>query len=1187
MKNFRRLVVLLLAVTLVAAVAGLVACDKDVTITLDYNCNGEIPAKTLTLDEFTANGLGADPTREGYTFKGWFTQANGGEKFTASTVSQNITLYAQWEEKSAPVTKYVITYDCNGEKSTVEVPQGEYTLADCPVLRDNYLFEKYTCNGTDYNVGDKVNVTSDMTFTAVYSRVYTVTFVFNNGTEQTTKKTVKRNETVTMPDAPENAGQNFAYWEDDLGFSYLAGATSDPITSNTTFTARWAQPSVVSYKLDGGTIDADIADKTYLTGATVSLPSVEPEKEGWIFIGWQVGVTMYNKGDTFSMGASDISVIAKWEQAVKVTFLDNTLERDVEYPSFYVRQGYKATPIDPVARENYIFGGWFTDSTCTMEFVFGTTSVSRDVTLYAKWSHVYYRFTSVNDGAAWTIAGPSLDEARAGKIDREIILTLPERLVIPKSYEGKPVVGVTPDCEAFRFLCGDEGSNFTGLSPVRTIVIPNTFTEISNRAFYWCRSVQHYEFEDNGAQIRRIGDEAFYSNVALLEFTFPANVTECGNRVLEFCEKITALDMSGLNITEIEEASYYGCHDLAEIKFPATLKKIGAMAFRGCCKISKLDLPEGLERIEMGAFGNYAGDEVAALTGDLWENYISRKDDKGVAYADFTDTYSRLTEIKIPASVQFIGDFAFAWHKNATKLTIAEGSGLKHIGAYAFYRLEKVAEIKLPKTLEYLGGEVTRNEEGVATGFVRVDPVYKNREICRLYGAVFEGCTSLVSIEIPECVQYIIPRMFRNCTSLKEVVFEGKDVQFNGSWRAFAGCSSLEAFEISPTATLIADETFMDCTSLKTVTFGANSQLETIYNGVFMNCSSLTDINLPDTVKNIGAQAFKGCAKLTSVKLPAALTHIGTPSRTRYAEPGWGEVFAGTGITALALPQKVQYVQPYAFADMSELVTFEMDDNCTLSGFVIAANSANVRVSYTFLNCAKLQKVRFGKNFGLTLAGAAFGLYTFEGCDSLTNFEVASTSDIWTAVDGVLYSNFTPSETVTGNALIAYPYGRRNASYTIPDTVGQLPVSQIMYYAFSGNKYLETINISANVKTISNFAFYEARNLKHIVFAKDSKLTSIQQCAFALMSTYPKNENGQYDTNVLPQATPLVSVTMTAKQPPNLSLSMTFAAQMYPFDYSTENPDFVIYVPAESVDAYKTATGWSNYAKFIKPIPAQ
>ncbi|MDE7454411.1 MAG: leucine-rich repeat domain-containing protein, partial [Clostridia bacterium] len=704
---------------------------------------------------------------------------------------------------------------------------------------------------------------------------------------------------------------------------------------------------------------------------------------------------------------------------------------------------------------------------------------------------------------------------------------------------------------------------------------------------YWCNSVEHYVWEE-GSQVTRIGEWAFYHNIRLQEISFPETAVEMGQRALLYCESIRSLDISRFTMTEIEECSFFGCHELTEVKLPATLKVIGAKAFFQCPKIAKLELPEGLERIEMGAFGNYSGDEVSALTGNLWENYISRKDENGNSYADFTDTWSRLTEISIPSSVTFIGDFAFAWHKNVTEITFeGNGKNLKHIGAYAFAFMEKITQINLPSTLEYLGGEVEYNEKGEATGFVTIAPVYGDYSVCRLYGSVFEGCKALTSIELPACLTYMLPRMFRDCSALKSVTFANEDVQYNGSWRAFAGCTSLEYFEVSPYATLIADETFMGCTSLKEISFGSDSRLETIYNGVFMDCTSLATISLPNTLKNIGGEAFKGCTSLTSITLPENLVNIGTPTRNSTLDPTWGEVFAGTKITELYLPKNVQYVTPYAFANMKELVTFTMDDDAILSGFDIRPDSTNMRVSYTFYNDSKLQTVRLGKYYGLTLVGAPFGLYTFEGCDSLTAFEVSPLNTMLKAdSDGVLFSNFTPSESVSGNALVAYPYGKKATTYVIPDTFGQLPVKQIMYYAFSGNKYIENLYISANVETISNYAFYEARNIKYIEFKEGSKIKYIQQGAFAFMSSYPKTEKGQYDVNVNPTATPLVSIVIKSTQPATLTLTSNLALgyTLNPFSYSTENPEFAIYVPAESVNAYKTADVWKDLADKIKPI---
>ena len=72
------------------------------------------------------------PTRDGYTFKGWYTEESGGSKITATTIveiARDHTLYAQWETKT-----YTVTFDANGgsvNKSSMTVTY-DATYGDLP-----------------------------------------------------------------------------------------------------------------------------------------------------------------------------------------------------------------------------------------------------------------------------------------------------------------------------------------------------------------------------------------------------------------------------------------------------------------------------------------------------------------------------------------------------------------------------------------------------------------------------------------------------------------------------------------------------------------------------------------------------------------------------------------------------------------------------------------------------------------------------------------------------------------------------------------------------------------------------------------------------------------------------------------------------------------------------------------------
>lgn len=118
----------------------------------------------------------------------------------------------------------------------------------------------------------------------------------------------------------------------------------------------------------------------------------------------------------------------------------------------------------------------------------------------------------------------------------------------------------------------------------------------------------------------------------------------------------------------------------------------------------------------------------------------------------------------------------------------------------------------------------------------------------------------------------------------------------------------------------------------------------------------------------------------------------------------------------------------------------------------------------------------------------------------------------------------------------------------IPDSV-----ISIGEEAFSKTN-LSTITLSNNLVSISSKAFYSIRTLNDIIIP--GSVTQIGANAF--------NECSH-----------LVSVTLLASSPPTLGNGV--------FSYTSQ--DLVIYVPSESVETYKTATNWSDYASRIQPIP--
>lgn len=1180
------LITALLLTVIVCCMSLFAACDKDTEIVITLNENYDNGSTmTVVVNQDGSFDLGEDPKRDGFRFDGWFTDSECTVPFDKDKVEASLTLYAKWLDLSQYA---VITVDVLGDEQQQYVLKGEsFTLPQCEVSVDGKVFDVYISDGTNYAEGQSVTVEGDMTFTAQFVDAYSVTVDCNGGFGDTTTSKVKRGDSFTLPAAPLHTTKTFASWMDQYGVEYQPGEVVTAINEDYTFTAMWQGAVKVSYNLNQGESETALPDNNYETGDTFIVTDVVPERVGYLFDGWSDGRNVYSAGDEYTVGSRDVVLTAQWKKSGTIVFHDNTVMRDEEDIVVYVELGGKVSPVTPADRPDYTFGGWFIDPECTRQWIFEVETVDGVVDLYAKWSHNYLRFTAVDNGNAYVVAGPSYDEVRNGQFDRSMLLQLPQSLTLPTTYEGKPVTGIKSDSEAMRYLCTDENHYLLGASPLKEIIIPASYTSVADKAFYWCKSLTSIKFEEN-SQCTYIGREAFYSVEGIDEIVLPSSVTQIGHSAFLFASGIKSIDLSQVKVTVIEKLTFAYMDSLETIIFPDTLERIEKKAFYEDNKVAQLNFPATLTYIGNYAFSNGSGDSTRLLQndGDYWEHYESVRDEQGNYYEDWTNTQSCLENIFIPKAVTFIGDGAFAWAKNAKTLVFEDGGpNLTHIGAYAFYACKSLTTITLPTGLTFLGGAIEYDEDGNP---YNVEVLYEYNEygqatdVIQAYGNTFRLCESLTSIVIPEAIDWMFPNMFRDCKSLTSVTFLSEEMDFNASRGAFRGCSSLETFEIPASVTVIGDYTFMDCTSLQTVTFETGSQLINIFAGVFRNCSSLTSISLPNSVQGIAGEAFYGCSSLTEITLPESVTSIGTHFSMVNSSNGtmaYGYVFAYSGITSLYIPKNVSYISPLAFAEMHELLTFTMDDDCRATSFW--SDSRYVGGGYTFYNSDKLQEINLCKDFGFSFptVGLPFPTGAFIGCDSLVAINASPNSSLYQTVEGVLYSKFEQS-----NVLVAYPQGIKDATYEVVAEINGVPTGQILNMAFSFNENIRNIVIPASVKTVSAQAFYMTTNLETVVFEEGSALTSVGQYAFAGCTTFPRDDAGNMLPNLQPLKTPLKYVVINTAVPPQMALVSTDQYTHHAFTYSTENPEFAIYVPDESVETYKTASGWSLLADFIKPV---
>ena len=183
-------------------------------ITFDTNGGSEIAP--ITQDYGTAITAPADPTRKGYTFKGW------DKEIPKTMPAENITVKAQWE-----INQYTIAFDTNGGSEIAPITQDYGTEITAP---DNPTREGYTFKGWDKEIPETMPA-ENMTVTAQWEiNRYTITFDTAGGSE-IAPITQDYGTNITAPADPTREGYTFIGWDKAIPTTMPA--------ENITVTAQW------------------------------------------------------------------------------------------------------------------------------------------------------------------------------------------------------------------------------------------------------------------------------------------------------------------------------------------------------------------------------------------------------------------------------------------------------------------------------------------------------------------------------------------------------------------------------------------------------------------------------------------------------------------------------------------------------------------------------------------------------------------------------------------------------------------------------------------------------------------------------------------------------------------------------------------------------------------------------------
>jgi len=652
---------------------------------------------------------------------------------------------------------------------------------------------------------------------------------------------------------------------------------------------------------------------------------------------------------------------------------------------------------------------------------------------------------------------------------------------------------------------GDCAFYEAGLTSVN---IPNSVTTIGDGAFSHCSNLISIKI---GNGVRSIGKGAFASCMNLASVKIGNNVISIGANAFEGCTGLTSIKLPNLlenigagafqytslatvyipeSVKSIGNAAFEGCGSLVSVSFGGGNTSIGDFAFDGCRNLASVSLEDGITSIGAGAFASCAFSSIIIPNSVTTIGASAFQDCSGLTSvmigsgvtslesATFQGC-SSLTTISIPNSVASIADGynnrvyrngkyyytkggVFYGCSNLTSVTI--GSGVMHIGSYAFLDCSKLSSIKMGENVNSIGDGAFSNCSNLTSIILpnTLDSIGEN---------VFP--VSMISIEIPNSFTDIPDNLFRNNNF--QYIKLGNNVK-NIGMNAFGSSNPVIEIETTTPPTIDKDA-FPNVSYLNNINvIVTDSKAETAYRKAavwkdmtFSNQNNIAEVTV-DTPGDLSWELVDECnmmpAKVVGLKVNGSINDedfaqilVNMKSLLRLdlsdcnitAIPD-NALKGKTQLQELILPTKLRTIGQSAF------------QNCTSLKELTTQNELQIIGQSAFQNCTSLKELTMKS--GLQTIGQS----AFQNCTSLKKLTL-----------------------VTGLQAI-----EQNAFYNCISLIGELSlpttVTTIGISAFVGTSYT-SVKMPSALKTIGDNAFYNVALKQPLVLP--NKVTSIGASAFA------------------------------------------------------------------------------------------
>ncbi len=367
-----------------------------------------------------------------------------------------------------------------------------------------------------------------------------------------------------------------------------------------------------------------------------------------------------------------------------------------------------------------------------------------------------------------------------------------------------------------------------------------------------------------------------------------------------------------------------------------------------------------------------------------------------------------------------------------------------------------------------------------------------------------DNIKAITKIVIEDGVTSISDDAFYNCENVVEVVLPESILDIGKG--AFRKCENLVKINIPKGITVIKEKTFDACKSLKDIILPDG--LISIEDEAFSECESLESIIIPDSVTSISlVRTFYRCKNLQEFVINENSNYY-VDAGVLYSKTKNALLFYPTGkqTATFTIPDGTSQISPYSFYENKYIneITIPGSVNfigkyafryCSSIKNIVIKDGVKILRLGAFEGCTKIPSIYIPSSIELIEEGA------FLNCPKLRSFEVSEESSTYKTIDGVLFSK-------DGTLLVAYPEGRHESSYIVPEGV-----TTIGSYAFWANKDITYISFPESLETIGKEAFYACRKLNNIVLPQNVYLldyNSFVSCD-ELISVTILNFNVEFD----------------------------------------------------------------------------